>query len=103
MGIRITNTVLLLAVLLLSGIALELRRRLPQQLGKLGDSTLYMIATLVAGVYVVAQEVKLHSFGGNNTYDPYDVAASIVGLVVMNRVITTLGMERRRGGIGAPG
>ena len=33
------------------------------------------------GDYVLTQEFKLHDLGGRNVYDPYDVVASIVGLV----------------------
>ena len=42
---------------------------------------IYLLATVVAGIYVLTQEFKLHDLGGRNVYDPYDVVASIVGLV----------------------
>lgn len=41
---------------------------------------IYLIATFLAGIYVITQEFKLHNIGGNNIYDLYDVLFSIIGL-----------------------
>jgi hypothetical protein len=49
------------------------------------------MATLIAGTYVLAQEFKLHSVGGNNVYDFNDVLASILGLVVVYLMLTRFG------------
>lgn len=42
---------------------------------------IYLIATILAAIYVLLQEFKIHNLGGKNTYDPYDVLFSVVGLV----------------------
>ncbi len=54
---------------------------------KLNDQTIYLIATLAAAVYVILQEFKIHNLGGANTYDPYDVVASIIGLITVFTIL----------------
>ena len=46
--------------------------------------------------YVLSQELKLHNVGGNNVYDPNDVAASILGLVVVNLMLIRFGFIAQR-------
>ena len=48
---------------------------------RLSDPLLYGLALLLASIYVLTQEFKLHHLGGRNTYDPNDVVASIIGLL----------------------
>ena len=60
-------------------------------IGNLSERSVYLIATFLAGVYVLSQEVKWHNLGGNNVYDPYDVVASLIGLVVINRIFSHFG------------
>ena len=43
----------------------------------------YLLSTSFTAVYVISQEMGYHHIGGNNTYDIYDLWASIIGLVVM--------------------
>jgi hypothetical protein len=57
---------------------------------KLQEEYLYLIAILFAGVYVILQEFKIHNLGGNNTYDPYDVLFSIIGLVSAYGILSRL-------------
>lgn len=49
---------------------------------KVKNTTVYIIAVVLAGIYVVTQEFKIHNLGGNNIYDPNDVLFSVVGLIV---------------------
>lgn len=56
---------------------------------------LYLFATVLAGTYVLTQEFKLHNMGGRNTYDPYDVVASIIGIVGMLLVFWRYGVLER--------
>jgi len=49
---------------------------------KLHDASIYIIATILAAIYVITQEFKIHNLGGNNVYDPYDVLFSVVGLIL---------------------
>jgi len=48
----------------------------------INNNLLYIAATVLAAVYVITQEFKIHNLGGRNIYDPNDVIFSIVGLVV---------------------
>lgn len=41
---------------------------------------------------MLTQEFELHNLGGNNVYDPNDVAASIIGLVGMLLVFSRFGI-----------
>lgn len=44
--------------------------------------TVYFGAFSLAAVYVFTQELRIHNLGGNNIYDPYDMIASLLGLLV---------------------
>ena len=83
----------LVGMLLLTGISFQLRRRYPQQLGNWKDAHLILLSTIIAAIYVISQEFKLHNIGGNNVYDPNDVGASIFGLVLMNVLLNRLGFS----------
>ena len=76
----------------LAGIGLVLRTRFPQHLSKFSDRVIYAIATIMASIYVISQELNFHSLGGNNTYDPYDLVASVIGLVTAAMVLHTHGL-----------
>jgi len=49
---------------------------------KIRDQLVYLMAAILAAIYVILQEVKIHNLGGNNVYDPNDILFSIVGLIV---------------------
>jgi hypothetical protein len=61
----------IIGTLLLTGLGLQLRVRSSGRLGELPDTGVYVLAILVAGVYVLSQELKFHNLGGNNVYDPW--------------------------------
>ncbi|MEM9598294.1 MAG: hypothetical protein AAGD06_28780 [Acidobacteriota bacterium] len=69
-----------LGTLILSVFGFRLRSGWPGRFRNPSDGALIAAATTVAGVYVVTQELKFHNLGGRNVYDPYDVAASLLGL-----------------------
>ena len=81
----------IMGTLLLTGLGLELRARSTGKLSELSDSTLYGVATLLAGVYVVSQELRFHNLGGNNVYDPWDLAFSAFGLATTLLVLHRFG------------
>lgn len=57
------------------------------------NSTVLQITSVsLAGVYVITQELKIHNLGGNNIYDPYDLAASIIGLLFSFLLIRRYGI-----------
>ena len=53
----------------------------------LRDNQLYLLATIIAGVFVILQELKIHNLGGDNVYDVYDVIFSSVGLITSYAVL----------------
>ena len=81
-----------MGTILISGILFFSRQRLAIHLSRLTDPTLYFAATLIAATYVLSQEFKLHNVGGNNVYDSNDVAASILGLVVISLILIRFGL-----------
>lgn len=49
----------------------------------------------IASLYVISQELKFHSLGGNNVYDPYDIAASLIGIAATFIVIQRFGFTEK--------
>ena len=82
----------ILGTLVLAGMAMVLKDRQPKHFGHLKDGTLYLIVSILAGIYVISQELKFHNLGGNNVYDPYDVVASILGLLLVYGLMQKYGI-----------
>ncbi len=80
-----------MGTLLLTGILLQLRHFFGDNLKSLKTTYVYLIALILASVYVISQEFTLHNIGGNNVYDPYDLVASILGLTLTYMTIRILG------------
>ena len=78
----------------LTGIIMAIRHNASGSMARLKDASIYLMATALAAIYVITQEVKLHSIGGTNVYDPYDVAASIIGLLFINLIFFKFGFIR---------
>ncbi|MDW3192304.1 MAG: hypothetical protein R8G66_08065 [Cytophagales bacterium] len=55
-------------------------------------TVLQLIGVVLAGVYVITQELKIHNIGGNNVYDLNDLFASIFGLVFSFLLIRKYGI-----------
>ena len=47
------------------------------------EKSLYQTAVLIAGIYVILQEFKIHNLGGENIFDINDVLFSILGLITI--------------------
>ena len=67
---------------IVSGLLLWARLRGFAVLRALGKTSIQWLAIAVASIYVLTQEVGLHSLGGNNVYDPNDIVASLLGLAL---------------------
>lgn len=52
-------------------------------LGRATESAVVAICLLLTAWYTVTQELQVQNLGGYNTVDPWDVGASISGLVLM--------------------
>lgn len=70
-----------IGVIILTGIVLYLNLKLLNIRHQFANNTIYILATILAGIYVITQEFKIHNFGGNNVYDINEVYFSIVGLM----------------------
>lgn len=66
-----------------AGLLMIAKRYFSPRFDRVPDRVLYLLATALAGTYVLTQEFNLHALGGRNVYDPYDVIASLIGLVGM--------------------
>lgn len=47
------------------------------------EKWLYLTAVVIAGIYVILQEFKIHHLGGENIFDMNDVVFSILGLITI--------------------
>lgn len=72
----------IIGVLTLTAIGLYLNDKLPKKIIRLTNFFIYVLATVLAGIYVLTQEFKIHNIGGNNVFDQNDVIFSIAGLMV---------------------
>ena len=77
---------------LVAGFLLTLRERSARSASQITESRLYLLASAMAGVFVVSQELNWFVLLRHNIYDPFDVTASILGLVVTNRFLTRFGL-----------
>lgn len=80
-----------MGTLLLTGILLKFRQFLGDKLHPFKTSYIYLTAVILSSFYVISQEFKLHNIGGNNVYDPYDLLASIIGLILTYTLIRVFG------------
>ena len=78
----------ILGTIILTAILLQLRQYSNK---KIKDSSIYLIAVSISSLYVISQELKFHNLGGNNVYDPYDLIASILGLLLIFMIIKKYG------------
>ncbi|MCF7802475.1 MAG: hypothetical protein K9N34_10730 [Candidatus Marinimicrobia bacterium] len=86
-----------IGTLILTGILLQTRQYFNQKFGSLKEIHIHVLAVSIASIYVISQELKFHNLGGNNVYDPYDLVASIVGLIGTFVVIQNFGFVNKMG------
>lgn len=85
-----------IGTLILTGILLQLRQHFNKKFGSINDTYIYLVAVSVAFIYVISQELEFHNLGGNNVYDPYDIAASLIGLLLTFAIIQIFGFTENR-------
>ncbi|WP_127845827.1 hypothetical protein [Psychroflexus aestuariivivens] len=81
----------IIVTLLLTGILLQVRQHYNKKLGSIKVEHINILASSIAAVYVISQELKFHNLGGNNVYDPYDLLASFIGLIGTFGIIQLFG------------
>lgn len=79
-----------IGVLTLTAILLYLNYRFLTKKQQIKESFIYGAAVILAGIYVITQEFKIHNLGGENVYDKNDVIFSIIGLTVGYLIIVIL-------------
>ena len=81
----------IIGTLLLTGILLQIRHHFNKKFGSVKNIYVYILAVFIASIYVISQELNFHSLGGNNVYDPYDIVASLIGLIGTFGIIQLFG------------
>jgi hypothetical protein len=81
----------IIGTLLLTGILLQIRHHFSEKFGSVKTTYIHVSAVFLAAIYVISQELNFHSLGGNNVYDPYDIVASLIGLIGTFGIIQLLG------------
>ena len=81
----------IIGTLILTGILLQIQQSFNDKMGTIKDINIRILAVVIATIYVISQELKFHNLGGNNVYDPYDLIASITGLMGTFVVIQIFG------------
>ena len=71
----------IVGTLMLTGVGLLINNSLGLK-NQIRPKTIYTIAVVLAGIYVSAQELKIHNLGGNNVYDSNDLLFSFIGLII---------------------
>ncbi len=85
----------IIGTIILTGILLQVRQYFNKKFGSIKDTYIHIIAVSIASIYVISQELKFHNLGGNNVYDPYDIVASIIGLIGTFVIIQLLGFTEK--------
>lgn len=71
----------IIGTLTLTGLGLIINDKMKDRI-QLKPSSIYMLAVVLAGIYVFTQELKIHNLGGNNVYDSNDLVFSFIGLII---------------------
>ena len=85
----------MIGTLILTGILLQTRQYFTEKIGFISDTYIHLVAVGIVAVYVLSQELKFHNLGGNNVYDPYDIIASVIGLIVTFGIIQLFGFTEK--------
>lgn len=71
----------MIGTLVLTGIGLILNDKLGKKY-QLSEQSIYILALIIAGTYVITQELNFYNIRGTNTLDPNDVIGSCIGLLI---------------------
>jgi hypothetical protein len=86
----------IIGTLILTGILLQIRQHFNKKFGSIKDTYIHILAVCIASIYVISQELKFHNLGGNNVYDPYDIVASLIGLIATFGIIQLFGFIKKK-------
>ncbi|MEX2602132.1 MAG: hypothetical protein WD355_10815 [Balneolaceae bacterium] len=85
-----------IGTLLITGILLQIRQYFNSRFGSVKDTYIHILSVCIASIYVISQELKFHNLGGNNVYDPYDIGASLIGLLATFGIIQLFGFTEKK-------
>lgn len=85
----------MIGTLLITGILYQIRQHYNAKFSSIEDFYIHISALFIASIYVISQELKFHNLGGNNVYDPYDLLASVIGLLATFLIIQLFGFVER--------
>ncbi|WGD33984.1 hypothetical protein [Olleya sp. YS] len=71
----------IIGTLTLTGLGLIVNDKLNRRY-QIRTRSIYILAVILAGIYVLTQELKIHNLGGNNVFDINDLIFSFVGLII---------------------
>jgi len=88
----------IVGTMLLAGIGLSVRILSRPNKVNLESKLFFNVVTLIAAAYVITQELNWYNISRANVYDPYDIVASILGLILINRLLVFGGILNRTQG-----
>lgn len=68
-------------VFVLTGLGLLINDKFNKKYA-ISPTIIYLSAVILAGIFVITQELNIYNLRGNNTSDPNDIIFSCIGLVV---------------------
>ena len=77
-----------MGMIIVTGILLQLRQLFGDKSNPFKNTYVYLTTLILVSIYVISQELKLHNIGGNNVYDPFDLTASVIGLILTYITLT---------------
>ena len=86
----------IVGTILIAGILLDIWRRVGGPRFYLDCTTIYAVATVIAGLFVISSEVNWIRFRGPNVYDPNDLVASVLGLFLIYFLLVRFGLFYER-------
>ncbi|WP_421896310.1 hypothetical protein [Marinoscillum sp.] len=69
-----------MGTMVLTGILFRVKHITLQKVTFLQPGHVFLAAAILAAIYVIFGELRVHNLGNNNTYDPNDLIASVIGL-----------------------
>jgi len=86
----------IVGTIMIAGILLDIWRRVVGPRVYSDCKTVYAVATVTAGMFVISSEVNWIRFRGPNVCDPYDLAASVFGLFLIYFLLARFGLFYER-------
>jgi len=70
----------IMGTMVLTGILFRVKHITLHKVSFLKPGHVFLAAAVLAATYVISGELRVHGLGNNDTYDPNDLIASVIGL-----------------------